>query len=430
MSSSSNETTPALQQATENDTNEADPQYIPIPAQNNHPDHRDEGVATLWSQTAASKASSSYLTTTDGSSCSSCSTKPSVRGRGNTTYPLAGYPDPPENVRRYDFPKPPARGEPLLETDQICNNYPRAYMRPCQCHQCQTELKNYFEVKIAHISTLGVGDLLERFAEETAQLDKWLGEEAEALKKLDEQIALIRHEMIPLKKARLNSDKTVAATKPKPLSAAERKKFFALQYDLAETNGIANVYRALLEGTIAGYLGVHRAEKIHHSMVEQVDILRRTWVVHPQQPGEWPQAASDIPVAMAYPRKPQRQMPFQISEINSYYSMRAKETYEEAYHCQWAKQRNRCPRSFFPSHKDINPSSSMQNNFVPEWFETFVGYNLVTFTCSALGDRFTELLNLISKLESEQQIKPATWDKQWHDPDPNWSTEARKRGGG
>lgn len=77
---------------------------------------------------------------------------------------------------------------------------------------------------------------------------------------------------------------------------------------------------------------------------------------------------------------------------------------------------------------------------IPEWFPIFVTYGIMNFTGESLAERFNELLNCINKFEREIQEREERsqrgenlnrkWDREWHDPGPQWQAESAKSRGG
>lgn len=89
-----------------------------------------------------------------------------------------------------------------------------------------------------------------------------------------------------------------------------------------------------------------------------------------------------------------------------------------------------CPRP----KPTVKKNRSAPSTTVPEWFAIFVRFDMFKFESLKLQDQFNELLRTIRKLESrinspDTPARP-TWDLEWHDPHPSWSTPVRQKSGG
>ncbi|KAM0431810.1 hypothetical protein ACHAPT_005060 [Fusarium lateritium] len=78
--------------------------------------------------------------------------------------------------------------------------------------------------------------------------------------------------------------------------------------------------------------------------------------------------------------------------------------------------------------EDHQDSPSMP---VPEWFPSFVKYNIVKFESLKIHDQLDEFLRIIRKLESRIN-NPDTharfkWDMEWHHPSPAWDAPVGER---
>ncbi|KAM5348243.1 hypothetical protein ACJ41O_008067 [Fusarium nematophilum] len=307
--------------------------------------------------------------------------------------------------------------------------------------------------------SIEVDGLLERYAEDGAQLVEFLASQSQAREEMYPDVTLQQGILGEIWHALQNQRSLFAeaeAAKPKhnftiggpkelpPLSKRQRYIIHNREAPLVASLEKVSLNHAVSEGAIAGAFTFHWDHASQVPTEHQLSVLREVRGLEnmhlKEDRGQDSTAETDDNQATA--RLSSQDLVDDARKAN-------KKAFERTF--LGVRQRSFSPLSLSPrptptplssrepraktAFSAVAQSASQPPSvpvLVPEWFSIFASYEMLRFDTPHPSTQFREFLNAVWKLESRiknPETRPG-WNKEWHRPDPSWSTPSRQKSGG